>query len=191
MEMDVGMTMVADQGDVRVDVDFPVAPPPSMFSVSGVSAFQPPEAGPSTYYHHHPMTYTSNQTQTTPPRRSGDPASVHPQSDSMHPSHVSYSHATSVSPNEGNVMAEPYWQDGLRGIVRPGGGVDGSPLGGQGWGERGGQGLMNEPEGTGSREMGGRKRVEEGMDLGRSVAMAMGMGVDSTMAHGDVEMVSE
>ena len=87
-------------------------------------------------------------------------------------------------------MAEPYWQDGLRGIVRPGGGVDGSPLGGQGWSERVGEGLMNESERIGSREMGGRKRVEEGMDLGRSVAMAMGMGVDSTMTHGDVEMVS-
>ena len=172
-------TATAGQEYDNVEIDFPSAPPPSMFSVSGILEFQAPEAGPSTYYQQ--PTYTQSQT-TTPGRQ--EPLAQFMESGQRR------RNVASVSPNDGSVMAEPYWQDGLRGIVRPGGGVDGSPLGGQGRGrgrdERGGAGL-NDAEGS---DAAGRRAVEEGMDLGRSVAMAMGMGMDSTLTHGDIEMVS-
>lgn len=178
-------------------MDHPNAPPPSLYSMESASSMTLPEPGSSTYTHLHLQQHPAQQsqqqyqpTQQTPQRLPTDSLQVKrtPQS---------------VSPNDG--YAEPYWRDGIKGLSSVGLVEDHrSPLSDRRG--RGGvlplptpdsispspsisRGLEEHPQAEGLRDP-GRVPGEMGLDLGRSVAMAMGMGVDSRMTHGDVEMVS-
>lgn len=182
-------------------MDHPNAPPPSLYSMESASSMTLPEPGSSTYTHLHLQQHPAQQSQ-----QQYQPFHTAPQqtpqrfpTDSLQVKRT----PQSVSPNDG--YAEPYWRDGIKGLSSVGLVEDHrSPLS-----ERRGRGgvlplptpdsispsnsisreVQGHPQAEGGRDQ-GRVPGEMGLELGRSVAMAMGMGVDSRMTHGDVEMVS-
>ncbi|KAG7553660.1 hypothetical protein FFLO_02945 [Filobasidium floriforme] len=199
--MDVGMEMDAQDMEDPFSAH-PNAPPPSLYSMasSGMGGGEIGLApGPSTYDAIRHQNQLGNLQQTVETPQGQNPA-VTPHLGEGTKSSVS------VSPNDG--YAEPYWREGIRGLSSVGLREDneGSP------GKCTGLEFANEGRGTRARmrmgaEMGshldqgynhthnqyiqqnrGKEMGVADLDLGRSVAMAMGMGVDSRMTHGDVEM---
>jgi hypothetical protein len=207
--MDVGMEMDAQDMEDPFSAH-PNAPPPSLYSMAssgmgGGELGMESGAGPSVHTHTQShFGHLQNKELPYPPvetpQRQTAAAAPH-LGEGMKLS-------VSVSPNDG--YAEPYWREGIRGLSSVGLREDGEGSPGTSTGLE----FANEGRGNRARmrmgtEMGshldqgynhthnqyiqqirGKEMGVADLDLGRSVAMAMGMGVDSRMTHGDVEMVS-
>lgn len=201
--MDVGMEMDAQDMEDPFSAH-PNAPPPSLYSMasSGMGGGEIDLApGPSTYDAIRYQNQLGNLQQIVETPQRQNPAAAPHLGEGMKLS-------VSVSPNDG--YAEPYWREGIRGLSSVGLRADGEGSPGTSMGLE----FANEGRGTRARmRMGtgmdphldqgynhthnqynqqnrGKEMGVADLDLGRSVAMAMGMGVDSRMTHGDVEMVS-